>query len=177
MNMVSIGLSFQSFPHAAHSSLTPQEIAASDLRTNVMYGQIITTTALLTSLLLLAVFSSMVHPHAPRHMAPILIALASLACHIVGVPLAGGAAMNPARAVGGAVWTGVWVNHWVYWMGPMLASLIVGVLYTVLVIVPEEQREREEEERLAAAKLGSQGRNDAERDDDEDGVATGCVCV
>ena len=142
-----------------------------------MYGQIITTTALLTSLLLLAVFASMVHPNAPRHMAPILITLASLACHIVGVPLAGGAAMNPARAVGGAVWTGVWVNHWVYWTGPLLASVIVGVLYTVLVIVPEEQKKREEEDRLAAEKLGPQARNDVAQDDDMDGVSTCCGCV
>lgn len=39
-----------------------------------------------------------------------------------------GACMNPARAFGPAVMAGHWDYHWVYWLGPLLGSLLVGVL-------------------------------------------------
>jgi hypothetical protein len=39
-----------------------------------------------------------------------------------------GACMNPARAFGPAVMAGHWDFHWIYWLGPLLAGLLVGLL-------------------------------------------------
>ncbi|XP_012664322.1 aquaporin-8 [Otolemur garnettii] len=40
-----------------------------------------------------------------------------------------GACMNPARAFGPAVMANYWGFHWIYWLGPLLASLLVGLLF------------------------------------------------
>lgn len=39
-----------------------------------------------------------------------------------------GACMNPARAFGPALVANCWDYHWVYWVGPMVAALLVGAL-------------------------------------------------
>nr|XP_033794596.1 lens fiber major intrinsic protein isoform X2 [Geotrypetes seraphini] len=40
-----------------------------------------------------------------------------------------GGSMNPARSLGPAIVTGIWEYHWVYWIGPMLGSVLAGVCY------------------------------------------------
>lgn len=37
--------------------------------------------------------------------------------------------MNPARSFAPAIWLGFWENHWIYWVGPMAASLFTSVVY------------------------------------------------
>jgi MIP family channel proteins len=40
-----------------------------------------------------------------------------------------GAAMNPARAFGPAFAAHDWMNHGVYWVGPLLGGIVAGYLY------------------------------------------------
>ncbi|KAG7519905.1 aquaporin AQPAe.a-like isoform X2 [Solea senegalensis] len=50
--------------------------------------------------------------------------------HTASVLLGGrfsGACMNPARALGPAIITGFWENHWVFWIGPVLGGVLAGV--------------------------------------------------
>ncbi len=50
---------------------------------------------------------------------------------LMGGPLTG-AAMNPARAFGPALAAQHWVNHGVYWVGPLLGGVVAGWLYDTL---------------------------------------------
>ena len=50
---------------------------------------------------------------------------------LIGGPLTG-AAMNPARAFGAACASGVWTNHWLYWVAPMLGGVAAARVYKSL---------------------------------------------
>ena len=45
-----------------------------------------------------------------------------------------GVGLNPARCFGPAVAMGgtLWVSHWVWWVGPFLAALAVGLIYHLI---------------------------------------------
>ncbi|KAG8222865.1 hypothetical protein J437_LFUL003510 [Ladona fulva] len=62
------------------------------------------------------------------HNAPIAIGFAILVGHLAAVPFTG-SSMNPARSLGSAVISGVWDNHWVYWLGPILGGTVAGLIY------------------------------------------------
>lgn len=40
--------------------------------------------------------------------------------------------MNPARSFGPAVVHDVWQNHWVYWIGPLVGSVVAAVIYKLI---------------------------------------------
>ncbi|XP_054253060.1 aquaporin-2-like [Indicator indicator] len=43
-------------------------------------------------------------------------------------PFSGGS-MNPARSLGPAIVTGIWDDHWVYWLGPVLGAVLAALSY------------------------------------------------
>lgn len=59
---------------------------------------------------------------------PIKFGLTVAGLSIAGGPLTG-AGMNPARALGPALWTGAWAFHWVYWAGPFVGATIAVLFY------------------------------------------------
>ncbi|KAJ9593796.1 hypothetical protein L9F63_027559, partial [Diploptera punctata] len=52
------------------------------------------------------------------------IGSAYLACSLVSMP-----SMNPARTLGPAFVMNKWDNHWVYWIGPLVAGAVTGLIY------------------------------------------------
>ncbi|KAM9617032.1 uncharacterized protein ACIBXB_020933 isoform 1-T1 [Morphnus guianensis] len=55
-------------------------------------------------------------------------------------PFSGGS-MNPARSLGPAIVTGVWDDHWVYWLGPVLGAVLAGLSYE-FIFAPGASREK-----------------------------------
>ncbi|TFK73288.1 aquaporin-like protein [Pluteus cervinus] len=85
------------------------------------------TAALVLSVLMLAA-----EKHQATPFAPVGIGLTLYSCHLFAVYYTG-AAMNTARAFGPAVASGFSVpNHWVYWIGPFLGSLLASGFYATI---------------------------------------------
>uniref|UniRef100_A0A336LPE3 CSON015249 protein n=1 Tax=Culicoides sonorensis TaxID=179676 RepID=A0A336LPE3_CULSO len=58
-----------------------------------------------------------------------------------------GCSMNPARSLGPAIWNQDFQGHWIYWVGPMLAGLLVTYVYKIVFYrdVPKEKPRQLEE--------------------------------
>ena len=83
--------------------------------------------AVLTLLLVMAVFGTAVDPRAPK-IGGLAIGLAVAADIMMGGPLTG-AAMNPARWCGPAVASGAYDDWYVWWVGPLLGAIVGAVIY------------------------------------------------
>ncbi|XP_005523282.1 PREDICTED: aquaporin-8 [Pseudopodoces humilis] len=92
----------------------------------VLLGEIV-----LSSFLLLVVCMGAINGRSRTPLAPLCIGLTVTADILAGGGVSG-ACMNPARAFGPALVANYWDYHWVYWVGPMVAALLVGVLLRFL---------------------------------------------
>ncbi|XP_049645511.1 aquaporin-8 isoform X2 [Suncus etruscus] len=81
----------------------------------------------LTTVLLLAVCMGAINEKTQGPLAPFSIGF-SVTVDILAGGAVSGACMNPARAFGPAVVANYWNFHWIYWLGPFLASAFVGLL-------------------------------------------------
>jgi MIP family channel proteins len=83
-----------------------------------------------TFLLVIVVFATAIDPRgAFTVVSGIPIGLVVTFDIFAGGPLTG-AAMNPARAFGPALVSGLWTNHWIYWVGPLVGGAIAALLYS-----------------------------------------------
>lgn len=83
--------------------------------------------AILTVVLLLAVFGTAVDRRAPK-IGGLAIGLAVTADVLMGGPLTG-AAMNPARWFGPAVASGSFTDWYVWWIGPLVGAAVAALVY------------------------------------------------
>jgi MIP family channel proteins len=83
--------------------------------------------AVLTVILLTAVFGTAIDPRGPK-VGGLAIGLAVAADVLMGGPLTG-AAMNPARWFGPAAVTGAWENSYVWIVGPLVGAAIGALVY------------------------------------------------
>jgi MIP family channel proteins len=90
-------------------------------------AQGIVLEAIMTTVLLFAVFGTAVDPRGPK-IGGLAIGLAVAADILFGANLTG-AAMNPARWFGPALAAGDFANWYVWWIGPFLGATVVAVLY------------------------------------------------
>jgi len=90
----------------------------------------IVVEAVLTVLLLIAVFGTAIDHRAPK-LGGLAIGLAVAADILMGGPITG-AAMNPARWFGPAVASGSFDNWYVWWIGPLVGALVAAVIYRLV---------------------------------------------
>jgi MIP family channel proteins len=87
----------------------------------------IVVEAVLTVVLLIAVFGTAIDRRAPK-LGGLAIGLAVAADVLMGGPLTG-AAMNPARWFGPAVASGTYADWYVWWIGPLLGAAVAALIY------------------------------------------------
>lgn len=97
--------------------------------------------AILTFLLVFAVFGTAVDERAPK-IGGFGIGLMVCVDILAGGPLTG-AGMNPARTLGtliggGSVTASLWAQHWVYWVGPVLGGSAAAIIYDLLILGPRK---------------------------------------
>ena len=109
------------------SSWGPTNIGTPALGGGISIGAGIAIEAVMTLLLVLAVFGTAIDMRAPK-LGGIAIGLALAADILMGGPLTGGAA-NPARWFGPAVASGAYEDWYVWWIGPLLGAIVAAVLY------------------------------------------------
>jgi MIP family channel proteins len=88
--------------------------------------------ALITFVLVIAVFGTCVDKRAPK-IAGFGVGLALFTGILVAGPFTGAAA-NPARALGPEIATLNFTNWYVYWIGPVLGAVIAALLYEYFVL-------------------------------------------
>ncbi len=95
---------------------------------SVTVGTGIVVEAILTFFLVFVIFGVAVDARGPASIAPLAIGLV-IAMDTLGGGALTGAAMNPARAFGPALFSGTWTNHLVYWIGPGLGGALGAWMY------------------------------------------------
>lgn len=112
------------YPNAA---AVATHLGTPSLAPGISTGAGVLLEAIGTFFLVTVVFGTAVHPAAPR-IGGLAIGLTITMDILAFGPLTG-AAVNPARAIGPALWSGAWADQWVYWVGPLLGGAAAGTLY------------------------------------------------
>lgn len=120
------------FPEAARIAVN---LGTPALGQGVSAGTGIVVEAVLTFFLVFVIFGVAVDARGERAMAPLAIGLV-VVMDILGAGVLTGAAMNPARAFGPALFSGFWANHAVYWIGPFIGGVLAAWVYTYLMARP-----------------------------------------
>jgi aquaporin Z len=91
---------------------------------------------IMTFFLVWAVFATAVDERGTfKAIAGLAIGLTITMGVFVGGPITG-AAMNPARAFGPEVAANFWAQGWIYWVGPIVGSLVAALGYEYLYLRP-----------------------------------------
>ncbi len=112
------------FPEA---SWEPVALGTPQVGAGITIAGAIVVEAILTVLLVLAVFGTAIDRRAPK-LGGLAIGLAVTADVLMGGPLTG-AAMNPARWFGPAVASGTFSDWYVWWIGPLLGATVAAAIY------------------------------------------------
>ena len=102
--------------------------SVNNLAPGVSLGTGLLVEIILTFFLVFTIFATAVNKKNSTGHAALAIGFVLIFDHIIGLSLTG-ASMNPARTFGPALASGMWANHLVYWVGPIVGALIAAFLY------------------------------------------------
>ncbi|MBI4212328.1 MAG: MIP family channel protein [Deltaproteobacteria bacterium] len=112
---------------------TAVHLGATQLASGIGYGTGFVLEVLLTFLLVMAIFGTVVDPRGNKSTASFVIGLTITMGIFIGGPLTG-AALNPARFFGPAFASGMWANCGVYWFGPIVGAVLAALFYDKLLL-------------------------------------------
>lgn len=98
------------------------------LRSDVTPGIGILVEAILTFFLVWTVFATLVDKRADHGHGGLAVGFILAVAVMVGGYFTMGA-LNPARSFGPALVSSHWVNHFVYWVGPLIGALVAAFVY------------------------------------------------
>ena len=108
---------------------------APTLSSAISVGQGTLFEIVMTFLLVLAVYGTIVDPRSPK-IGGFGVGLVVVADVLVGGPFTG-AAMNPARAMGPMIASLSFPAYWyIYWIGPVIGAAIAGLVYSRVIENP-----------------------------------------
>ncbi len=93
------------------------------------------TEIILTFFLVFVIYGVIVDKQSPK-LGGLIIGLAIVLDILMGGPISG-AAMNPARHLGPALLGGGFQNIWIYWVGPIIGSLLAVQVYQRILENPQ----------------------------------------
>lgn len=99
-------------------------------------GQSFGLEVLLSAVLMFVIISVATDTKAAGTPAALAIGFTVALSAMWGGPISG-ASMNPARSFGPALFAGVWQNQWIYWIAPVIGTIIGGGLYQFIRKGPE----------------------------------------
>lgn len=95
----------------------------------VSVGKAIFLEAIMTFVLVWTFFATVIDKRAGHNFGPLIMGLVLATAVIVIGPYTS-AALNPARSFGPALVSSHWTVHFVYWIGPLIGSLLAGFGYS-----------------------------------------------
>ncbi len=117
-----------------------------DSSVSIIQGLVI--EVVLTFILVFVIFGTAVDMRSQK-LPALFIGLTVAIDILVGGPFTGGS-MNPARSFGPALVSGMWANHWIYWLGPLVGGALAGVVYSEI-FLPRTRSQADPEVRTDAA--------------------------
>jgi len=128
---------------------------------SVTFGGAFIAEVMGTALLMYTVLETAVNSKAvttgegKQNLAPLPIGLAVFVAHIFLIPITG-CSINPTRSFGPALVSGYWVNHIVWWLGPLVGSLLASLAWLLMMKIAQEPSSSSSTSSSAAAvKLSS----------------------
>jgi len=108
-------------------ALTAVNMGTPALAAGISVSMGLITEIILTFFLVFVIFGTAVDSRAPK-VGGLFIGLAVTLDILIGGPITG-AAMNPARHLGPALLGGGLNNLWLYWVGPVIGSILAALTY------------------------------------------------
>lgn len=105
------------------------------LNVNISFGGAVALEAVMTFFLMSAVMGTLLNPKAPK-LGGLWVGLTVLVMILCGGPLTG-AALNPVRALGPAVVSGIWTAQLAYWIGPVIGAVAGAFLWDKVLLKDE----------------------------------------